>query len=87
MTDITFRVMKHTVKPNQDLVEVLWDGIPCAAIYPTEKGIKLVSAHIHGEIKIEDQSVLIPIPAVHINFDPQPYSIVDGKLIKHGAIR
>lgn len=67
----TLRMAKHSIKQGVNLFEILQDGEVVGAIYPTERGIKIVSRHLlveSPEKKIEIvRSKLLPIPAVLIN--------------------
>jgi hypothetical protein len=91
---INFRIVPHTLRPNTSVVEVLVDGNVAAVIYQDgEKGIKLVSAHIKETNKddgfldrlvIDDgSSSFPPFPAVKIQFDPCPYTIIGNKIVRH----
>lgn len=79
---ISFRAQKHVVD-HSTVIEILWHGVPCAVMYPMPKGVKIISAHIDGEVVTDNGEPNMPIPAVHINFDPGPYSIEGGKIVKH----
>lgn len=90
---VDFRIKPHSIYPNIRVVEILIDGKVAAMIYPLgEKGIKLVSAHIEetakeegfvGEVIEDDGSRTWPsIPAVLVTFNPSPYVIIGGKIIK-----
>lgn len=81
---IQFRVMPHSRRPGVQIAELLLDGQMVATIYPDgEKGIKLVSAHME-KVQQDDGSISNPpIPHVLISFDPQPYTIEGGRIVKH----
>lgn len=80
---LKFSIAQHKHIPGVLLVEVHDESGCIAAIYPSgEKGLKLVSAHI-SKTEVEDGSGTVPpIPSVMIEFDPQPWEIRDGKLVK-----
>ena len=81
---VEFRSAPHGLKPETTIVEILVDGEVIAVIYPDgEKGIKLVSAHIKDVVRDDGSKKIPPIPAILIDFDPQPYTIEDGKIVKH----
>lgn len=88
---IGFRMAKRAT--GRDIVEILIDRKVVGVIYPKEeKGIKIVSAHISaskaekgfvGEVIEDDGSQSFPpIPAVLIDFNPSPYEIKDGKIVR-----
>lgn len=66
----TLRIAEHQHQPGIKLFEIWNKGKLMGAIYPTEKGIKLVSKYIADDpesaIKI-DRSKLPPIPVILIN--------------------
>lgn len=68
----TFKLARHSVEPDRDIIEI-WDGNTfVGAIYPTDQGIKLISKYIadnpEAAIKIKiDRSGLLPLPAILIN--------------------
>ena len=65
------------------VVEVLVDGEVAAVIYPEkDKGIKIVSAHIQKIVEDSGTKEVPPIPSVLVTFDPKPYSIVHGRLVR-----
>jgi hypothetical protein len=96
MNKISFRLKKHTEKPNVEILEILLDGNMVATIYPDEKNpasVKLVSAHFAGEltkgnqfpegIKMETAERLFPpIPGIHITFEPRRYKIQPGGIVR-----
>jgi hypothetical protein len=87
-----FRLSQHQGIPETEIVEVIVNGEFAGAIYPFENGIKIVSAHMSdakvgeefaGEVVEDDgSSGWPPIPAVFISFDPSPYTIADGRVVK-----
>jgi len=89
---ITFRKKPHRYRAGIEIVEVLEDNEVIGAIYPTEDGIKIVSAHISkntvdkdfaGEaIAFDNPTSFPPIPSVNIAFEPGPYEIRGGKVVK-----
>ena len=89
---IEFRITDHSRLPNVRIVEILDSGKVVGIIYPTQKGLKLVSAHmVHAEIDpgfageaiIDDGTKTFPpIPAVIVEFHSTPYMIVGGKIFK-----
>lgn len=89
---INFRTAKQSFT-KQDIVEILVDGKVAGVIYPSgEKGIKIVSAHISGtstedgfagEVAEDDGTESFPpIPAVLISFNPSPYEIKGGRIVR-----
>ena len=60
----------HEIKPEIKIFEIWNEGEFMGTIYPTEKGIKVVSKHIakdpESAIKI-GRSKSLPIPAILIN--------------------
>ncbi|MFH0805451.1 MAG: hypothetical protein V1901_00995 [Patescibacteria group bacterium] len=66
----SLRITEHTIKRGTKLVEILQDGEVVGAVYPTERGIKIVSRYLleNPESAIEiERDKLPPIPAVLIN--------------------
>lgn len=66
----TLRLARHGVRPDVFIFEI-WNGSTLmGVIYPTERGIKVVSKYLiddpEGAIKIE-RDTQIPIPAILIN--------------------
>lgn len=81
---IQFRVVPHSIRPGAQVAEILLDGEMVATVYPDgQKGIKLVSAHMEGVKQDDGIGSFPPIPAVLISFDPQPYTIEGGRIVKH----
>ena len=80
---ITFQIRLHDTRSGVEVVEILLDGQMVATIYPCgDKSVRLVSAHF-GEVKQDDGSTsVLPIPLILISFDPQPYTIEGGRLVK-----
>lgn len=87
---VTFRLVKHSIRPNAKLVEIILNGNVVGAIYSNEDGIAVVSAHFStknvpkgfdGEV-IEDngEGSFPPIPSAKITFKPRKYVIVNGKI-------
>ncbi len=87
---VAFRLAKHSVRPNVELVEIILNGDVVGAIYPNKDGIVVVSAHFStknvpegfdGEV-IEDsvEGSFPPIPSAKITFKPRKYIIVRGKI-------
>ena len=80
---VTFEVREHSLKRGVSIVEIKMEGEVVAAIYPDEpKGIKVVSAHIKQVQQDDGARSIPPIPAVLIKFDPQPYEIRRGRIVK-----
>ena len=80
---VTFRIAKHSIRPDVQLVEVLLNGNVVAVIYPkqAEDGINIVSAHIFGKVTEDNgEDSVPPIPSVGMNFRPRKYAIVNGKI-------
>lgn len=81
---VTFEVKPHSIKPGVQVAEILIDGEMVATIYPDgEKGVKLVSAHMEKVVQDDGSKSVPSIPAVLITFDPQPYTIEGGRIVKH----
>lgn len=80
---VDFRIAEHSHTGSR-IVEVLLDGNVVAVIYPEDyRGIKLVSAHIDGQPDYDDGIGRVPpIPMITVNFDPRPYRIQGGLLIR-----
>ncbi len=92
MTVITFRPAQHSVF-SVGIVEVLLDGNVIAVIYPSDKGIRIVSAHFESSrgdeltptVEVNNgKADFPPIPSIAVQFDPQPYHITQGKLVRVG---
>ncbi len=69
MTNCSFQIKNHTVKPNTKIIEIHKEGKIVGTIYPTEKGIKIVSRYFLEKVeeKIEiEKNKLPPIPAIFI---------------------
>ncbi|MBI2624673.1 hypothetical protein HYW67_04305 [Candidatus Parcubacteria bacterium] len=89
---VTFRLAAHRVKPDIQIVEVLIDGVVGGVIYPAgEREIILASAHVSekrleegfvGEVREDERGLWPPIPAWFVRFDPSPYEIRGGKVVK-----
>jgi len=81
---ITVRPARHSIT-GAHIVEVLKDGIVVGVVYPTDVGIKIVSAHMTeiaedpdfaGDVIQDDgRSSFPPIPSIQITFKPSPYII------------
>jgi hypothetical protein len=78
---------------NTEAVEILVNGRVAGVIYPLDpRGIRIVSAHIgettkdkefSGEVvEYDGTSSWPPIPSVNIRFDPSPYRIEGGRIVK-----
>ena len=81
---ISFRVTPHGIRPGVQVAEVLLNGEMVAAIYPDGvNGIKLVSAHMEKVTQSDGVGDIPPIPDIRITFDPQPYTIEGGRIIRH----
>lgn len=79
---VEFRITRHTFYSDISIVEILIDKKVCGVIYPLEKGIKLVSAHIEKVIEDDGSCSQPPIPAVFIDFNPRPYKIIGNKIVR-----
>jgi len=91
---ITFKTSEHTHRPNTQIVQILFDGKVVGAIYPEgDKGVKIVSAHFKGTavkgqtvqqhvVFDEGVSSTIPIPSISMTFEPAPYEIKDGRIVR-----
>jgi len=87
---IGFHLREHSIRRTK-IIEVLLDGVVVGAIYPMEKGIKVVSAHFSDEKIPEDFEGKIieddgstswpPIPSFEVSFNPRKYMIVGNKLV------
>jgi hypothetical protein len=70
MYPFSFRIVEHSIRPGVELVEILQDGKVVGSIYPTEKGIKILSSYLYedpeGALDIEKDK-LPRIPAILIN--------------------
>ncbi|GEM_PF-1714917 len=78
-----FRLAKHG-QTGDIITEILLDGAVVAVMYPHDyRDIKIVSAHMVSSPNYNDGiGVIPPIPAVNISFDPRPYRIQGGVLIR-----
>lgn len=78
-----FRIAWHSLTGCR-IVEVLLDNGVVATIYPKDyRGIRLVSPHVDGQPELDDGiGETLPIPTITINFDPRPYRIKNGRLVK-----
>lgn len=87
------RAKPHTLIRNRTVIEILQDGEVCGVIYPSDTGVKIVSAHFGGEIDIrtrfptgismdDGRHSNPPIPHVTIDFEVQPYRIAGGRIVK-----
>ena len=66
----TFRIADHKKKPGVKICEIIQGNEVVGAVYPTEKGIKIVSRYLleNPEAKITiDRDKLPPIPAIIID--------------------
>jgi len=82
-TEISFRVKEHMLRPGVQILEILAGGEVCGVIYPGEgKSITLVSAHFAGMKCASGAGSIFPIPSVSVAFNPSPYKIEAGKIVK-----
>jgi hypothetical protein len=68
----TFRTSRHLVN-GTSVCEVWHDGAMIAAIYPTERGVKIVSKHLERRVSDADPLVAIDpdlTPAIIVNILP-----------------
>ena len=79
---ISFRIKSHTETSGVEVVEIIENEMVVGVIYPTEKGIKLVSAHIEEVVDDRKPVDWPPIPAVLVTFNPGPYEIRGNELVK-----
>jgi hypothetical protein len=79
---ITFRLAASQTEA-KEIVEVLCDGEVCAAIYPLDDTIRIISAHMTATIIEDGRNSQPPIQAVNIAFAPEPYIIQHGSIIRH----
>lgn len=89
---VEFRLAKHTVHPDRTIVEILVHGEVAGVIYPTEDGIRLVSAHVAeskteegfaGEVLADDNTRRWPpIPSFDVTFRVSPYTIVWNTIVR-----
>lgn len=93
MSRVSFVVEAHPRRPDVQVVGVWIDGVRCAAITPGETDeatIRITSAHFKGDRGDQElptgvtmvPPTAIPIPMLRIDFEPRPYKIEDGKLIR-----
>lgn len=65
------KMAEHSIEPERGQMAEIWkDNVFMGAIYPTEKGIKVISKYIadNPEAAVEiDRNKLPPIPAILIN--------------------
>ena len=78
----TFRIKSHSQLEGVEVVEVLLDNEVVGVIYPAERGVKLVSAHIKDVERKDNAGELLPIPEISVRFDPQPYRIINSELVR-----
>jgi len=82
VTRISFRLAQHTSR-DIEVVEVLCDGEVCGTIYPIEDSrMVLVSAHIRGVLHEDGTQSNPPIPTLLVDFNPEPYEIRHGRIVK-----
>lgn len=83
-SNVTFRITRHAVK-EVDIVEVMVDGMVCAAIYPGEAAtFRVISAHFERVDMLDgEKSSTPPIPEARFKLNPQPFEIINGRLVKH----
>jgi len=90
---IDFRVVPHSLIPSVKIVEILESGMVIGCICPEEeKSIRVVSAHFAesstdegfaGAVVEDDGSDSpLPIPAHIIRFEPSPWTIEGGRVVK-----
>jgi len=64
------RIAEHSRKNGILIVEIMQGEVVVGAIYPTEKGVKIISRYLYHDpksaIEIEEDK-LLPIPAVLVN--------------------
>lgn len=91
MKNVTFRITTHAVRSGVSIVEILLGGQVCAVLYPDDEcegGVKLASAHFAGDVTRDGQfpagvrmdtgeGQFPPIPALRMQFKPQPYTITN----------
>lgn len=79
---LSFRLVRHSVR-DIEIVEVLCDGEVCATIYPgPDRKLVLVSAHIRSFMHEDGSISNPPIPALAVDFLPEPYEIHHGRIVK-----
>ena len=90
---VSFRLARHSILPGASIVEILVDGEVAGVVYPAgEKAVRVISAHIKKVDKKEGFSGEVvekdgtgnwpPIPHVEIQFDPSPYVISGGRIVR-----
>lgn len=80
---VEFQVRQHDFKSGVQVIEILVDGEMVAILYPEgEKGVKLVSAHMEEVVEDDGTESIPPIPAIWVRFNPRPYTIEHGKLVR-----
>jgi hypothetical protein len=83
---ISFRIAPHSTRP-VNIVEVLDDGGVIATIVPTDSAkstisLTVISAHMRTVVHDDGRRSNPPIPAVTVTFDPEPYEIKFGAIIR-----
>ena len=67
----TLKMVQHSVEPWRGQMVEIWNGeVFMGAVYPTEKGIKIISKYVvvNPEKAVEiERNKLPPIPAILIN--------------------
>jgi predicted RNA-binding Zn-ribbon protein involved in translation (DUF1610 family) len=92
---MTFRVSEHTIRPGVQVLEILHDGMVCGILVPHDdypNVVRLISAHLLGAGESEGVAPHIiisdnigeraPIPTVAFIFDPGPYIIDGGRIVR-----
>lgn len=84
---IAFRITHHAVRRGIEIVEILYNGEVCAVMYPKleEDGIKITSAHFdltRGVRVVSNEGEKLPIPEIFVTFEPRPFRIEDGKIVR-----
>lgn len=78
---VEFNIRPHDITPGVNVVDVLIDGVMAAVIFPDSSNrIKLMSAHIADAQMFEGD----PVPAITVEFNPRPYEIIDGRIVRKG---
>ena len=96
MSTISFSLAPHSVRPGEEIVQILLNGAVVGAVYADQQkqGIKVVSVHMsdkkldpafEGVVVDDDGSKSFPhIPALHVTFKLSPWSLTPGgRVFKH----
>lgn len=90
---IRFKIVSHRVREGTKAVEILFEDAVVATMYPGRGNeVCIVSAHFEGDIGENGlpkgitfdsgKGSLIPIPVLTFTFEPKPYKIEHGEIVK-----